>query len=118
MDYLQKKIIQKNEKKINQITQKMEEKLKKYFKQLDPKRAKTTKRIKNENDDAITKIKLRIKKALIVEYIQEKEYSLQMYYILCIRVIYVFFQLNLYQDEYAIFEFDKKNPKILKLLDY
>ena len=50
----------------------MEEKLKKYFKQLDPKRAKTTKRIKNENDNAITKIKLRIKKALIVEYIHEK----------------------------------------------
>ena len=50
----------------------MDEKLKKSFKQLYAKRAKTTKKIENENDNAITKIKLSIKKALIVEYIHEK----------------------------------------------
>ena len=71
MDY-QKKIIQKNEEKNNLLTQIMEEKLKKIFKKLYAKREKTTKRIKNENDNTITKIKLGIKKVLIVEYIHEK----------------------------------------------
>ena len=46
MDYLQKKIIQKNEEKINLITQKMEKKLKKSFKQLTPKNKRKPKESK------------------------------------------------------------------------
>ena len=46
MDYLQKKIIQKNEEKINLITQKMEKKLKKSFKQLTPKEQRRPKESK------------------------------------------------------------------------
>ena len=58
MDYLKKKIIQKNEEKKQPINKKTEEKSKKSLLPLEVKWATTTKRVLNENDNAIRKIKL------------------------------------------------------------
>ena len=58
MDCLKNKIIQLNEEKKQPLTLKKEEESKKSFLPLDVKCAKTTKRVLNENDNTIRKIKL------------------------------------------------------------
>ena len=58
MDCLKNKIIQSNEEKKQPLTLKTEEKSKKSFLLLDVKCTKTTKRVLNENDNTIRKIKL------------------------------------------------------------
>ena len=58
MDCLKNKIIQSNEEKKQPLTLKKEEKSKKSFLLLDVKCAKTPKRVLNENDNTIRKIKL------------------------------------------------------------